>query len=164
MFQLSSVTCHLSPVICHLSPVTSNRRQQPQSLPLLTPPLCTVVWFTKTEPKTETKKFKPKISAKPSEIKLSSFYPILAINSSTKGPQSTGKRGFQEQATKGKTTNVQAGQIQWGKKANCNQSLYTLITNIILQDICCLLLAFSVPMYSTLQTVCLLMQVLFKLV
>ena len=29
--------------------VTFHQRQQPQSLPLLTPPLCTVGWFAKTE-------------------------------------------------------------------------------------------------------------------
>ena len=42
----------MSCVACHMSPVTSHQHQQPQpqTLPLLTPPLCTVGWFAKTEP------------------------------------------------------------------------------------------------------------------
>ena len=53
MYHLSHVMCHVSHVSCHLSPVTCHQHQQPQqqTLPLLTPPLCTVVWLNKTEPK-----------------------------------------------------------------------------------------------------------------
>ena len=47
---VSHVTCHVSCVACHISPVTCHWRQQPQpqTLPLLTPPLRTVGWFAKT--------------------------------------------------------------------------------------------------------------------
>ena len=38
--------------------VTFHRRQQPQTFPLLTPPLCTVGWFSKMEAKKNQKKFK----------------------------------------------------------------------------------------------------------
>ena len=41
------VTIHLSPVTCHLSPITCHQLQHP----MLTHPLCTQGWFTKTEHK-----------------------------------------------------------------------------------------------------------------
>ena len=55
---LSPVTCSMSHVTCHISPVTCQQWQQPEPhiLPLLTPPLYTVDWFTKTDPKNPPKK------------------------------------------------------------------------------------------------------------
>ena len=49
--SVSCVTCHKSPVTCHLPPVTCYKRQQPQpqTFPLLNPPLCTVGCFAKTQ-------------------------------------------------------------------------------------------------------------------
>ena len=44
--HISGVTCHMSHVTCHLSPATCHlslsQQPQPQTLPLLTLPLCTV--------------------------------------------------------------------------------------------------------------------------
>ena len=44
--QMSGVMCHLSPATCHLSVMPT---AQSQTLPLLTPPLCTVGLFAKTK-------------------------------------------------------------------------------------------------------------------
>ena len=49
MCQRSRITCHLSPVTCH-----QHQWAQPQTLHLLTPPLCTG-WFAKKEPKNPEK-------------------------------------------------------------------------------------------------------------
>ena len=49
-FIFLSLMFYLSPITCH-----QRQQPQPQTLPLLTPPLCTVGWFTKTEPKNKTK-------------------------------------------------------------------------------------------------------------
>ena len=48
---MSHVTCHMSRVTCKLSRVTDHQCQQPQTknIPLLTPALCIVGWFTNTE-------------------------------------------------------------------------------------------------------------------
>ena len=61
---MSCVMCHMSSVTSQLSTVNCHQRQQPkpQTLPLLTPPLCTVDWLTKTEPKFFLNKFKTKKS------------------------------------------------------------------------------------------------------
>ena len=42
---MSHVKCHLSPIIN-----ANSHTPEPQTIPLLTPPLHTVGWFTKTEP------------------------------------------------------------------------------------------------------------------
>ena len=42
MCYISQVTCHLSPITCHLC-------QQPWTLTLLTPTLCTESWFAKNQ-------------------------------------------------------------------------------------------------------------------
>ena len=77
MCHMSHVTCHvpcvmfhLSPVFYHPTPVTCHQRQQqqPQTLPLLTPPLCRVGWFPKTEPKNPTNA-KTQKRVKPSQKK-----------------------------------------------------------------------------------------------
>ena len=47
MCHMSCVTCHVSCVTCFVSPVTCHLPQQ-QTLPLLTPPLCTVGCLAKT--------------------------------------------------------------------------------------------------------------------
>ena len=49
--QKKHVRCNLSCFTCNVSCVTCHQRQQPQTLPLLTPLLCIVGWLTKTEPK-----------------------------------------------------------------------------------------------------------------
>ena len=46
--HMSCVTCHMLWVTCH-----QHQQPQPQTLTLLTPPLCTVGWVTKTETKTQ---------------------------------------------------------------------------------------------------------------
>ena len=50
---LLRVMCHVSCVRCNISPVTCQQRQQPQpqTLPLIPPPLWRVGWLTKTETK-----------------------------------------------------------------------------------------------------------------
>ena len=51
MCHVSHVTCHVSPVTCHMPPVpchlSLSQQPQPQTLPLLTLPLCTVGWNEK---------------------------------------------------------------------------------------------------------------------
>ena len=49
--HMSGVRCQVSGVICQVSSVTCHQRQQPmaQTLPMLTPSLCTVGWFAKIE-------------------------------------------------------------------------------------------------------------------
>ena len=46
--HVSTVTCHLSPVTCHLSPTPTATASD---TPLITPPIYTVDWLTKTENK-----------------------------------------------------------------------------------------------------------------
>ena len=61
MCQMPCVMCHFSHVMCRVSHVTCQRQQpQPETLPLLTPPLCTVGWFAKTQ--------KPKLNSKTQKI------------------------------------------------------------------------------------------------
>ena len=46
--QVSCVRCQVSHVTCHLS-LTGTATATDRTLPLLTPPLCTVSWFAKTQ-------------------------------------------------------------------------------------------------------------------
>ena len=50
---------HLSHETCQVLPVTCHQRQQPQlqTLPLVTPTLCTEGWFAKKEPKKNPQQF-----------------------------------------------------------------------------------------------------------
>ena len=62
--HVSHVTCYLSPVTCHLSPATCHLsltpQPDPQTLPLLTPPLSTVGRIKKTQnPEREKQKRSP---------------------------------------------------------------------------------------------------------
>ena len=49
--HVSCITCHVSQVMFHVSLVSCHLRKQPQpqTLPMETPPLCTVGWFAKTQ-------------------------------------------------------------------------------------------------------------------
>ena len=74
--------CCVSPVTCHL----------PQTLPLITPPLCTVGRFA--NPKNPKNPIAKVIKTAKTQ-NMSKGMPILAIGSLTRSLQSTGKRGFQ---------------------------------------------------------------------
>ena len=52
MCHMSTFMCPMSHVICHLLsfPVTKRQQQEPQTLPLLTPPLCTFRLVCKDPP------------------------------------------------------------------------------------------------------------------
>ena len=62
--HMSHVTCHVSCVMCHMSNATCQlslvtNAQQPQILPPLTPPLCTLGWFARSpQPKFSSKENK----------------------------------------------------------------------------------------------------------
>ena len=74
---------HMLPVTYHLFCVTCHQRQQ--TLPLIPPPLCTVGWYTKTEPK-YPKKFKTKqiIEVIPKNYRLrETLYHLTCAYSST---------------------------------------------------------------------------------
>ena len=73
------VTCYVSHVTWYLSPITCHLYQQPRTLTLLIPPLCTVGWFTKTK---NPKKWK---NAK--TLLKHNFFPILVIHSLTRSLQ-----------------------------------------------------------------------------
>ena len=75
----------MSPVTCHMSPVTCHQRQhpQPQTIPLLTPPLCIVGWFTKTETKQQQKVPNLKFFLKRGVL----GFPIKSIRCSTRSRQ-----------------------------------------------------------------------------
>ena len=49
--HVSCVMFHMPLLLCHVSSVTYHQRQQPQTLLLLTPPLCKEGWITKIGPK-----------------------------------------------------------------------------------------------------------------
>ena len=90
-------------------------KPKPQTLPPLTPPICTVGWITKTEQKNPKKLFRnAKNHPKSPKLKPSSTYPSLAIRSLIRGPKSIGKRGFQEGGhTNDIVTNILDRPIQW---------------------------------------------------
>ena len=62
-------------VLYHMSPVTCHQSQQPQphTLPLLTPPLCAVGWFSKTETQNPKKNLKHKIGQNLQKKRFLSF-------------------------------------------------------------------------------------------
>ena len=78
-----NVSC-ASHVTCHLSPITFyyRQQQQPQTLPLLNPPLCTVGWLTKAA-KPEGKNAKRTKSLQWQYKIMDRGMSILAIHSST---------------------------------------------------------------------------------
>jgi hypothetical protein len=76
------IMCHVLCVTCHL----------PQTLPLITPPLCTVGRFA--NPKNPKNPIAKVIKTAKTQ-NMSKGMPILAIGSLTRSLQSTGKRGFQ---------------------------------------------------------------------
>ena len=78
---IKNIICQMSHVMLYLSPVTCHQQPQPQTLPQLTPPLCTVGWFNKTEPKKEKKK---KLNHR-NHWNLPKNLPILAISFLTRG-------------------------------------------------------------------------------
>ena len=89
---LSCVMCHLSPVTCH-----QRQQRQPQTLPLLTSPLCTVlVHQDRTQKNLKIKN--PNNHLNPLKTRLL-VKPMLAIHSLIRGLQSTEKRGFHEETT-----------------------------------------------------------------
>ena len=89
---MSPVTCQLSAVTCH-----QGKQPQPETLPLLTPPLCTL--HSRLVHQQGTKKPNKKKCKKLSNENLTVFW-LANINDTL---QSTGKRGFQE----GTTYNIQ---------------------------------------------------------
>ena len=86
--QMSHVACPLSPVTCHLS-LTATATDL--TIPLLTPPLCTVGWLAKTQNTNNNNKKKKPLKRRK---EASRGMPILAIRSWTRSLQSTRKLGL----------------------------------------------------------------------
>ena len=76
-------------IMCHVSPVTCHQRQQsqPQTLPLLTPPLFSVGWFTPTEPTTHFFLLQTQKMVQTFNKNRGLSFPILAIHSLTRSLQ-----------------------------------------------------------------------------
>ena len=87
--------CRVSHITSCVSPVTCHKRQQPQplTLPLLTPPLCSVCWLAKTR-KSKKNIHNMKNHLKRQKPKNFVRFAILAIPSSTRSLQSNRKQGF----------------------------------------------------------------------
>ena len=122
--QLSHVMFHMSYVVCRVSGVTCHLRQQPQILPLITPPLCIIQdpFFLPPPPSYKSQHFaglvglqrpknqkvsKPKNSWNNKNPKMSWAMPMLTIRSSTRSLHFIRKQGF----------------TQWHKKTHLAHSL-----------------------------------------
>ena len=83
ILKKSNALCPVLYILGQMSPVTCHQCQQPQphTIPPITPPICTLGWITKTEPKDDNKK---SLKNGPNHKKEVLSFAILAICSSTR--------------------------------------------------------------------------------